>query len=280
VRIDERSAGFLALGLAIGSGIPAAVMCTSGTAVANLHPAVIEADLSGVPLIVITANRPAEVLGTGANQTIDQQRIFGDATRLTAQIPAGLGSDPNSSLRGRVSRVLAAADGPSGRSGPVHLDIAFAPPLVPSGALDPLQVYPGRPDGVAWTTFEAAAPAQVELVVADRTLVVVGDASWSLAHSAVETAAVHGIPCHVEAGPALGHADETCLQAGPWLLADQAFIAAAKPDMVVVVGRPTLGRALGHLIADVLDAPADEAVITRTRNGVAALTRKFPVYRA
>ncbi|MDQ3579010.1 MAG: thiamine pyrophosphate-binding protein, partial [Actinomycetota bacterium] len=77
VRVDERSAGFFALGLARAEGRPAAVVCTSGTAVANLHPSVLEAHHSGVGLLLITADRPPELHGTGANQTIDQRNIFG-----------------------------------------------------------------------------------------------------------------------------------------------------------------------------------------------------------
>ena len=79
VRIDERAAGFLALGLTRGSGRPAAVVCTSGTAAANLHPAVLEAYHAGVGLLTITADRPPELHGTGANQTIDQRGLFGPA---------------------------------------------------------------------------------------------------------------------------------------------------------------------------------------------------------
>ena len=81
VRIDERSAAFTALGLAKAARRPAAVMCTSGTAAAHFHPAVIEADEAGLPLIVITADRPPELRGTGANQTIDQLKLYGGAVR-------------------------------------------------------------------------------------------------------------------------------------------------------------------------------------------------------
>ena len=86
VRIDERSAGFLALGLAKASGRPVPVVTTSGTATANLHPAVLEAAHAGVPLLVLTADRPPELRGTGANQTIDQLGLYGSAVRMFLEL--------------------------------------------------------------------------------------------------------------------------------------------------------------------------------------------------
>jgi 2-succinyl-5-enolpyruvyl-6-hydroxy-3-cyclohexene-1-carboxylate synthase len=112
VRVDERSAAFLALGLARGGGAPAAVVTTSGTAVANLHPAVLEASHAGIPLVVLSADRPHEVRGTGANQTTDQVRLFGDAVRFDADVPAPFGRPGEApDLRNLLSRAIAAATG-------------------------------------------------------------------------------------------------------------------------------------------------------------------------
>ena len=114
VRIDERTAGYLAIGLAIAAGAPVCVAMTSGTAVANLGPAVVEANYARVPLIVLSANRPYELLGTGANQTMEQLGYFG--TQVRATISLGLAEDApqqmdafNATWRSATCRVLAAA---------------------------------------------------------------------------------------------------------------------------------------------------------------------------
>src|SRR5918998_3634174 len=124
VRIDERTAAFLALGLALRSGRPVPVCTTSGTAGANLHPAVLEASYAGVPLLVLSADRPPDVIGTGASQTIEQAGLFGGAVRLA--VNAGLGGDP-ARLRSFVDRLVAASTGASGGPpGPAHLNLPFA----------------------------------------------------------------------------------------------------------------------------------------------------------
>jgi 2-succinyl-5-enolpyruvyl-6-hydroxy-3-cyclohexene-1-carboxylate synthase len=114
-RIDERTAGFLALGIAKGSRRPVAVVTTSGTASANLHPAVLEAAHAGVPLVAVTADRPARLRGTGANQTTDQVRLFGDAASFVDL------TEPSQD----------ALDSAWLPDGPIHLNCQFDEPLIP-----------------------------------------------------------------------------------------------------------------------------------------------------
>ena len=235
VRIDERTAGFLALGLALRSGRPVPVATTSGTAVANLHPAVLEASHAGVPLLVLTADRPPQMIGTGANQTVVQPGIFGGAVRLAMTAPVA--ADPereNGSWRAAVCRAVAAATGTP--PGPVHVDLPFAEPLVPDGGTAPA----GRPGGAAWTAVPhrrvEAAPLPVD--PAAPTLVIAGAAAPAEVRE-------WGLP--VVAEPASGVWDAG-LRAGPWLLG--ALPDDLVPAQVVVAGRPTLHRPVQRLLAD------------------------------
>ncbi|WP_341253371.1 thiamine pyrophosphate-binding protein, partial [Euzebya pacifica] len=118
VRVDERSAAFLALGLARGSGRPAAVVCSSGTATANYHPAVMEADAAGVGVVVLTADRPPELRDIGANQTATQQHLYGGAVRWFHEVSAG-GDRPGVYLRSVVARAVGLAVGGVAPPGPV-----------------------------------------------------------------------------------------------------------------------------------------------------------------
>ncbi|RRO98845.1 2-succinyl-5-enolpyruvyl-6-hydroxy-3-cyclohexene-1-carboxylate synthase, partial [Corynebacterium bovis] len=128
VRTDERSAAFLALGVARRSRRVVPVVMTSGTAVANCLPAMVEATASGVPLLVLSANRPLDVLGTGANQTIDQAGIFGAHAVASLSLDAAVTGGSAPAVRSRVDAAVEAALDPS-RGGGVQLDIPFAPPL-------------------------------------------------------------------------------------------------------------------------------------------------------
>ncbi len=134
VHLDERSAAFFALGLALESGRPAAVLTTSGTATANLHPAVLEADRAGVPLLLLTADRPHELRDSGANQTADQVKLYGSAVRWFVDLPLPEDAPAPRTLRylrAVADRAVAAALGLHGKPGPVHLNFPFRKPLEP-----------------------------------------------------------------------------------------------------------------------------------------------------
>ncbi|MGH3670780.1 MAG: 2-succinyl-5-enolpyruvyl-6-hydroxy-3-cyclohexene-1-carboxylic-acid synthase, partial [Pseudonocardiaceae bacterium] len=250
VRIDERSAGFLALGLALRSGVPVPVTCTSGTAAANLHPAVLEAHHAGVPLLAVTADRPAELVGTGANQTVHQPGLFGAAVRAAPSLVAPRELGQQGAWRSTVDRAVAAARGAlGGGPGPVHLNVPFGEPLVPPAGYDPgaggavepawLAALEGRPTGVPWTVVPPGAPArvEVELDLGRPTLVIAG-------HGAAP--APPRVPVVAEpTAPSWPHA----LAAGPWLLGS-SVLQQLRPEQVLVLGRPTLHRPVQRLLAD------------------------------
>lgn len=151
--LDERSAGFFALGLAKATGKPVALVCTSGTAAANFHPAVIEAYYAHVPLLVLTADRPAELRGSGANQTIDQIKMFGDHVRWSVEVPMPESNDTEvvlRHLRTLAARAYATADGLT--AGPVHLNFPFRKPLEPEG-------HPANIPAIQGKSLEHQAPA-------------------------------------------------------------------------------------------------------------------------
>ncbi len=251
VRIDERSAAFLALGLAKGSGRPVPVVTTSGTATANLHPAVLEADLSGVPLVLLTADRPPELRGTGANQTVDQLGLYAGAVRLFVELGTpGTRAGDVAAWRSRTCRVLAAALGDlSTPPGPVHVNVGLREPLVPDGTDDWLEPLEGRPDGGPWTArvlAPVASPPEDDLPA--RTVVVLGDGPRSQAAAALALARRRGWP--VVAEPSSGATPTREVLLLPELLLAQAdWLAAHRPDRVLVVGRPTLSRVVGRLAA-------------------------------
>jgi 2-succinyl-5-enolpyruvyl-6-hydroxy-3-cyclohexene-1-carboxylate synthase len=157
--LDERGAAFFALGLGLASGRPAAVLCTSGTAAANFLPAVIEAGQAAVPLVVLTADRPPELRGTGANQTIDQVGMYGENVRFTADLLPPT-DDPSPLvlryLRTTVDRAATAALGPV--PGPVHLNLPFRKPLEPGVDAFPVPGQIARPPGQPLTDIRPSRP--------------------------------------------------------------------------------------------------------------------------
>ena len=248
VRIDERTAGFLALGLARGSGRPVAVCTTSGTAVANLHPAVLEAHHGGVPMVVLSADRPPRLRDVGANQTIDQARIFGPALRFFHEFGVPIRSGrQNASWRSMVCRALAHAGGAAtGVPGPVQLNLPLDEPLVPDhdrGEDDWPESLAGA--GVPWTAYPEVTRSgpPIPAPAAGERVLFVAD----LTHPAAEAIARAGHPVVSEAGGAAG---PHILAAGLHLLDAPRFLAAHRPERVIVLGRPTLYRSVTGLLSD------------------------------
>lgn len=261
VRIDERTAGFLALGLALASRRAVPVCTTSGTAAANLHPAVLEASHAGVALVALTADRPGELIGTGANQTITQPGLFGDAVRLAVN---GIGTEPGR-IRSTVDRVVATATGlTGGRPGPVHMNVALAEPLVPDDAPIPC----GRSDGAPWTAVTPVGRTAEPLPLdpSAPTLVIAGSGADAL-----------DLTVPVVAEPASA-AWPGAVRSGPWLV-DRPEL---RPSQVVVAGRPTLHRPVQRLLADpdvavyALAGPAPWTDVAGTVRGVGSLPALTP----
>ncbi|MEO5877388.1 MAG: 2-succinyl-5-enolpyruvyl-6-hydroxy-3-cyclohexene-1-carboxylic-acid synthase [Streptosporangiaceae bacterium] len=245
VRIDERSASFLALGLAKRSARPVALVCTSGTAAANFHPAVVEAGESGVPLVVMTADRPPELRGTGANQTIDQVKLYGTATRWTCEV--GVPEERPGMVaywRSMASRAWGAALQPD--PGPVHLNVAFREPLIPNGDEGWCEPLDGDESG-AWTRVRAATPGSVLHVPPTRRgILVVGDGAANVKRY-VAAASMAGWPVLSEP---IGNAryGDHALSSYHFLLGVPEFVERFQPEVVVTLGKPGLSKALMSML--------------------------------
>lgn len=268
VRTDERSAAFLALGLAKVSRQPVPVVMTSGTAVANCLPAMVEATLSGVPLIVLSANRPLSMLGSGANQTIDQAEIFGSHSVCTLNtgnlalegedIKAPDDADASraggaaAQLRDLVCQLVAAAVDPIDGGG-VHLDVPLREPLVPP-TLDELSLWASavtgntpEPRGVRSLPF-----GQVEVDLSRRTLVIAGsvsDVAWARAIMD-ELADVPTIAEPIAPAPDFPVHSAAVDMFSTQVVGDGEYSAVTTPEQIVVIGRPTLHRGVTKLLAN------------------------------
>ncbi|MBJ7339284.1 2-succinyl-5-enolpyruvyl-6-hydroxy-3-cyclohexene-1-carboxylic-acid synthase [Mycolicibacterium sp.] len=239
VRIDERTAGFLAIGLALAAGSPVCVAMTSGTAVANLGPAVVEANYARVPLVVLSANRPYDLLGTGANQTMEQLGYFGTQVRATISLGLAEGATEkidalNAQWRSATCRVLVAAKGSrSANAGPVQFDIPLREPLVPDADDSGEYAPAGRPDGRPWTyTPPVTFDEPLDIDVTPDTVVIAG-------HGAGAHSNLAALPTVAEptAPPAVNPLHPLAL-------------SALRPRQVIMLGRPTLHRPVSQLLAD------------------------------
>jgi 2-succinyl-5-enolpyruvyl-6-hydroxy-3-cyclohexene-1-carboxylate synthase len=260
--LDERSAGYVALGRGKVTGRPTAVLTTSGTATANLHPAVIEAHQSRTPLLVLTADRPPELQDSGANQTVDQDDLYGDATRWSRTLQAPRIDDRSlRSLRTTAARALGAATGTP--PGPVHLNCPFRKPFEPTGeSADPLAIPaslseardPPVVDRHAGTpTLPELDPLVGTIRSAQRGLVVAGPADPGFDGTAVaELAAATGFP--ILADPLSGlrfgsHPEGKTVCAGydGYLHATETW---PDPDLVLRVGASPTSKRLREWLRD------------------------------
>ena len=238
VVLDERSAGFTALGLARATGKPAAVVCTSGSAAANYLPAVVEADRGRVPLVVITADRPPGFLDRDAPQTIDQVGLYGSAVRASAYLPVAHECDPEW-VAGEVRRVLRAAYPPD--AGPVHLNVPFDKPLEPPARRDTkpcfeISIPESGGEGVRGSSVEALGGFMDR---AARGLIVAGPrATGRTERDAVHRlAARSGWPVLADGMSGLRSRDsENLVTTGDMLVGDRGFASRHAPDAVVRIG--------------------------------------------
>jgi 2-succinyl-5-enolpyruvyl-6-hydroxy-3-cyclohexene-1-carboxylate synthase len=243
VRIDERTAGFLAIGLIRGTGLPVPVVTTSGTAVVNLHPAVLEASHSGLPLIVLSADRPPELRGSGANQTTDQLKVFGSAVRLFHEM-----GTPTRELgqvaywRSTIARAVGAATGArTADPGPVQLNCALAEPLVPGDGPEWPESLEGRTG--RWTSVHAGAAQPTAVSPGPKTVVVAGDGASQAARLAAEAGRW---PLFAEPS-SRARTGSAVISAYRLLLS--ASELAGEIERVLVFGHPTLSRPITKLLA-------------------------------
>ena len=251
--LDERSAGFFALGLALATGRPVALVCTSGTAAANFHPAIIEAYYSHVPLLVLTADRPAELRGSGANQTIDQIKMFGDHVRWSVELPTPMEDAPDvviRHLRTLAARAYATANGLV--KGPVHLNCSFRKPLEPRASLvsAPRKAEAASLSSAPYTTFSRGRllpdEAQIEWLAKvirenPRGLIICGPEcpGDDFPHAVASLARRAGYPVLADALSGVRHGPQT---AGGYVLGGYDWWLRAiddslsKPDVVLRFG--------------------------------------------
>jgi 2-succinyl-5-enolpyruvyl-6-hydroxy-3-cyclohexene-1-carboxylate synthase len=248
VILDERSAGFTALGLGLGSGRPAVVVTTSGTAAVELHPAVVEAHQAGVPLVAVTADRPLELHGVGAPQTVEQQGLFGGAVRWEASpgVPDGATAATWRSLAARA--VAEAMAGPAG-PGPVHLNLAFREPLLG----EVVELPAGRPDGAPWHAVEVGSTLPPDSVVSRlvrpglRGLILAGAGSGDPA-AVSDLALALGWPVLADPRSGCRVPGQLTVAAADALLRTP-LVASWRPDVILQLGRPWASRVVAGWVA-------------------------------
>jgi 2-succinyl-5-enolpyruvyl-6-hydroxy-3-cyclohexene-1-carboxylate synthase len=252
VHVDERASAFFGLGIAAAAGKPVAMFCTSGTAAANHFPAVVEASMARVPIIVMTADRPPELHGVGANQTIDQQNLFGGFVKWFHD-PGVPELSPYEQVRWSSAGHLAiqhAVRFPP--PGPVHLNLPFREPLLPSGA----SVDASRPEHATATNthrLPSRMPAFMREVSTGHRVVVVAGRLRRRPEGLVELCAERAWPLLAEPlsglrDSASGDGGAGALSAGTLLAANAEFSARQHPDLVIQVGAAPTSRAIQEFV--------------------------------
>jgi 2-succinyl-5-enolpyruvyl-6-hydroxy-3-cyclohexene-1-carboxylate synthase len=255
VRIDERSAAYLALGIAKATGSVVPVLCTSGTATTYLHGAVMEADLARVPLLALTADRPPELHGIGANQTVEQSGLYGNAVRWAYDLPAPE-NHPDAvdawreTVRTAVERCLGLQGAPTG---PVHLNLALREPLVPIDDGTGFDHELGLDRVRRLTTAKPPADTSPDVLAGAlagvrNAVVVVGDTVKDY-EPIVWWCEQVGWPLIAEPH-SNARRGGSALRAADAVLRDPAFVAEHRPDLVVVVGRIGISRQVQDWLHD------------------------------
>lgn len=254
IRLDERSAGFFALGMAVASKRPVVAVTTSGTAAVEMHPAVVEADLSRIALIICTADRPVELHDVGAPQTLDQSRLYGNSLRWSVSL--GVPEERTRvAWRSLAARLVAEASyGPKG-PGPVHANLSFAEPLTGRAG----ELPPGRQGGLPWHLTRARQEVPSREVIDTisslknrRGIIVAGGGRSAPLPSAVLSLA-GALSWPVLADPRSGarraHKDAVVIAAADALLREERFAKEHKPEVVLHFGQPWASKALGSWLA-------------------------------
>lgn len=261
--LDERSAGFFALGAARASGRPVALLATSGSAPAHWYPAVIEASETGIPLVLLSADRPPMLRGFGANQTIDQTRLFGTFAR-EAHDPGLPGAD-DAALKmaaGLGRRAATVASGP--RPGPVQINLPFDEPLVPGPDCDhALPATPMQPDGDWPRTDTARSTLEPLRLPAGRGLIVVGPGLFGADFPAALAFAARRLGLPVLADPLsglrFGSAADAVLTGQDALLRNPGAAQSLRPDWVLRFGGAPVSKVLGQWLAGIPTLLVDPA---------------------
>src|SRR5438105_2387526 len=242
VILDERSAAFFALGRARATRKPVALVCTSGTATANYLPAIVEASMSNVPLIVLTADRPPALRGTGANQTIDQHQLYGGYVRMFVETGV-----PRAHVHAaKMWRTLARRAVETAQTGPIHINMPFDEPLTPTGADVDLGTTDPKPQQNL-TTPAVDVESFRDLLLSERGAIVAGQIDDDA--EAVAALAEHlGWPLIAEPLSGLRTPGDA-LSAGQALLGDDRFAEQHAPEAVLQFGRTPTSRATQRFVA-------------------------------